>query len=678
MSELLDRVASGRGQDREAVDTLASMLDQLTRSFRCDRALVLLHDEDLDVLRGSFGLELPDEIVQGLAIPLAEDTLLPAVLRTGVPQLVNDLRSDPRIGENTRALLRELGLTRFAAAPLTAPGRGPIGVILLGRTDPFTPEELVSLIAATSEAGDAFTLARARVAVREAEAVDREWLWAMVSAIADPVVVTNGRNDIVVQNRRAEELFRSREDDLPGKRQAVSMNNFMFTAALSKWTLEAGQPAGAPRELTLVDPIEGVEIIFEVIAIPATNYRNGERGMVSVLKEVTDIRHMTEELARNLERLQSADEEMKVERDRLDLILRSVPNPIVVIDNENRPVRMNAAAQRLLRPGTAAVGRSVQIALANETRFTSFIGQTALDEDRRHTGEITLVDPETEELLELSATVAEVRDDHGAVVATVSVLQDIGRLRELERRRVEQILFDSEKLAATGRLAASIAHEINNPLEAVKNALYLLVHRLPQEDPSHRFLGIALKETERMGRILRQMLGFYRPTGELVPLDINALIGEAYALIAKRLAERRVRVEERFEPHLPPIQGSADQLKQVILNLLLNGAESMPEGGTITVTTRAVPAGGPGFLGQGALQVEVRDTGMGIPEEHLSHIFEPFFSTKQGKGTGLGLWVSSGIVNAHGGSLQVRSVPGRGTTFTMTLPIGGPPSDERE
>jgi len=259
----------------------------------------------------------------------------------------------------------------------------------------------------------------------------------------------------------------------------------------------------------------------------------------------------------------------------------------------------------------------------------------------------------------------------GAVVATVSVMQDVSRLRELERRRMEQILFDSEKLAATGRLAASIAHEINNPLEAIKNALYLLTNKTHSDDPNAKFLQIATKETDRVSRILRQMLGFYRPP-KMEPTDINRLIEESEGLIEKHLRQNRIKLENDLDARLPAVIASADQIKQVLLNLMMNAQQAMPSGGTISVSTRVSHGADPEFLMSDSVHIQIRDTGNGIAEEHLPHIFEPFFSTKDEKGTGLGLWVSQGIVQAHGGSIKLRSRQGRGTTFSVALPIGGP------
>jgi two-component system, NtrC family, sensor kinase len=251
----------------------------------------------------------------------------------------------------------------------------------------------------------------------------------------------------------------------------------------------------------------------------------------------------------------------------------------------------------------------------------------------------------------------------------------VSRLRELERRRMEQILFDSEKLAATGRLAASIAHEINNPLEAVQNSLYLLSRAVPEGTPERSFLDIATRETQRMSRILRQMLGFYRPTTSMGPTDVNALVVEAEILVAKRLRENGVRIEKELLSTLPLIRASADQLKQVLLNLFLNATEAMPTGGRLIVATQT-GGGEMDAHSTDVVRIDVRDTGMGISEEAVARIFEPFFSTKMEKGTGLGLWVSHGIVQAHGGTLKVRSRSGQGTTFTITLPIAGPQDDD--
>src|SRR5438445_616310 len=342
------------------------------------------------------------------------------------------------------------------------------------------------------------------------------------------------------------------------------MNNFRSTAALSTWNLERGA-ATTSREVTLVDSIEGTELIYEVITTPATNFRVGMRGTVSVLKNVTDIRHISEQLARGEQRLQTAEEEVRIERDRLDLVLRNVPNPIIVIDNDNQIVSMNAAAQRLFgaQPGS---GRGPQIAVANDARFTSVLAALRLEPASERRGEIVVTDPESEERLEMHVQATEVRDTRGAVVATVSVMQDVGRLRELERRRLEQVLFDSEKLAATGRLAASIAHEINNPLEAVQNALYLLQKELGADANNRQYLDIASRETQRMSRILRQMLGFYRQQEVMGEIDLNALVEEAGALVAKRLRERGVQIATQLDPALPRIRAAADQLKGLVVD----------------------------------------------------------------------------------------------------------------
>src|SRR5579859_380532 len=655
------------------------VLDGLARAFGYVRSLVALVDERDRVIRGRFGRGIADQIAEAFVVPLAnlQDPSV-AAFHTGVLQRVDDVTSDERITPSSREVLAELGFDAFIVAPLRGAGQPPIGIVLLSKGSPASDADLQALVPFANQAGSLLAQARDVAQLRqggEAHAVEKEWLWWMVNAFADPVVVTDEQNELVLANHSAELLFKSGTEDTPGKSHAISMNNFLFTAALSTWNLQSASER--TRELTLVDPIEGDELIFEVITSPATNFRLGTKGTVSVLKNVTDLRHVTQELSANIQRLQSVDQEIRLERDRLDLVLRNVPNPIIVVDNQNEITSMNAAAERLFKPPRDPLvqSRRAQVAMRNDAKFTSFLAQLSLDPAPRRSGELRLTDVDTGEELEMQVTANEVRDPVGATVATVSVMQDVGRLRELERRRLEQALFDSEKLAATGRLAASIAHEINNPLEAIQNALYLLVKRIPEEDPNAKFLAIAMKETERMSRILRQMLGFYRPAADLAPTDLNALIEDADALVAKRLRERNVRVEKELQPDLPKVMASADQIKQVILNLILNAAEAMPKGGIVTVTTESHRDAASGFIRTDAVRVQVADTGPGIAEEYLPHIFEPFFSTKGEKGTGLGLWVSLGIAQSHGGRLQVRNRPGGGTVFSMTLPIGGPRTD---
>ena len=699
MADVLERAGRRSAPRSDARETLEPLLDELMRSLGFERAAVLLYDEDRAALAGSFGIGVPDAIARELVIPLAlSDDPIVAVLRGGLAERIRDATTDERISPAIREILAKAKLGPIVAAPLrstterrtigqdgkrsAAAGwehRGEwAGVVLLSRMAGVTQDDVAALVPFARQAEEALSLQRNVDLLREtgeAHAIEKEWLWWMVNGVGDAVLVTDSNNDMVLQNRRAELLFRASDEDSAGKRRAVWMNNFLFTAALSTWNLErVGATTG--REVTLVDPIEGDELIYEVITTPATNFRVGMRGTVSVLKNVTDIRHIGEELARGRQRLQSAEEEIRIERDRLDLVLRNVPNPIIVVDNDNHIMSMNPAAERLFKPASAT-SRAAHTALANDARFTSFLAGLRLDPVMSKRGEIGLTDPGTDDHLEMEVSATEIKDGRGAVMAIVSVMQDVGRLRELERRRLEQVLFDSEKLAATGRLAASIAHEINNPLEAVQNALYLLQKELGADANNRQYLEIASRETQRMSRILRQMLGFYRQQETMGETDLNALAEEAAGLVVKRLRERGVQIATQLDPGLPRIRASADQLKQVLLNLLLNAADSMPKGGTITVATQAGAGTETEVFGRDAVQIQVRDTGEGIPDELIAQIFEPFFSTKSGKGTGLGLWVSQGIVQSHGGTMRVRSRVGRGTTFMITLPVQGPPSDAR-
>ena len=317
------------------------------------------------------------------------------------------------------------------------------------------------------------------------------------------------------------------------------------------------------------------------------------------------------------------------------------------------------------------VPRAARAARANAVKLTSFISGLASETGTGRRDEIALIDPELGESLPMEITAAEVTDARGQVTAVVSILHDLTEIRELERRRVEQQLFESEKLAAVGRLAASIAHEVNNPLEAIKNSLYLLSTNQNMEQNT-RFLDVARKETERVSHIIRQMLGFARRSGEVEPTDVNQIIEETLVLVEKKMKQARVRVVRQLEAGLPQVRARADQLRQVFLNLILNAQQSIDGEGEVRIQTARYDQ-----ALQPSISVRISDTGKGISEQDVARIFEPFFSTRA-KGTGLGLWVSQDIVRHHGGRIEVTSAEGQGTTFNIILPIDSPTLTETD
>ncbi|MFZ5917902.1 MAG: ATP-binding protein [Chloroflexota bacterium] len=230
-----------------------------------------------------------------------------------------------------------------------------------------------------------------------------------------------------------------------------------------------------------------------------------------------------------------------------------------------------------------------------------------------------------------------------------------------ELERSQRRLIQSGKLAATGRLAASIAHEINNPLQAIKNCLELILDETEAGESLDRtYLDVALNELERIRGIIQQMLHLYRPQQEqMSPVDLNDAVQGVLALMGKQLEKNHIALSLQLDASAPHAVGRSDQIRQVFINLILNAVEAMPQGGALTITTRR--------NSDDLVAVEVTDTGVGIAPENLSRIADPFFTTKP-KGLGLGLTISHEIVERHQGTLDVTSQVGLGSTFTIRLP----------
>jgi signal transduction histidine kinase len=336
-----------------------------------------------------------------------------------------------------------------------------------------------------------------------------------------------------------------------------------------------------------------------------------------------------------------------------------VGDPIIVADSAAKIVLLDSLAKDLLGDGDNQGPQMVK----NRARLDAYLTGFTFSFAEKDNASLRLYHPGTNSEVEYEARSGKIFDARGQASYTVTVLRDFSAWKKLEQLKMERRMLEMEKFAATGRLAGTIAHEINNPMEAIKNAIYLLQQQVkPKGEPIYQVLK---GETERVARIVRQMLGLYRTSEQVGTMDVNSVIEDTLALFARQLERANVTPKVVLNK-LPTVVGSGDQLRQVMSNLVVNARDSMSEGGTLTIRTRHVPSpdGVHGFV-----RITVVDTGSGIPKEVLPNIFEPFVSTKGEKGTGLGLWIVKGIVENHGGKLRVRSQVGKGTAFLIDFPV---------
>jgi signal transduction histidine kinase len=246
---------------------------------------------------------------------------------------------------------------------------------------------------------------------------------------------------------------------------------------------------------------------------------------------------------------------------------------------------------------------------------------------------------------------------NGARLGRLVLLDDI-----TQRVRLEDQMVQTEKLTSLGLLAAGVAHEVNTPLAVISNYIQMLAKQIPENDPRQKTIERIVKQTFRASEIVNNLLNFSRTGGtEPVEVDLNSVLEETLTLVQHPFKTAQVNVVRNYAERLPVILGSTTRLQQVFLNLFMNARDAMPSGGMLEVRTGAR---------NGSVEIEVTDTGAGIPAEHLHRIFDPFFTTKAtGRGTGLGLSVSYGIIKEHAGKVDVRSTPGKGTSFRLEFPV---------
>ena len=346
------------------------------------------------------------------------------------------------------------------------------------------------------------------------------------------------------------------------------------------------------------------------------------------------------------------------------LIIDSLPIGLYVVDRDYRIQSWNrkreTGTQGLRRDDV--VGRPVFDVLTRQPA-----AQLRADFDRVfETGEIQQSEQEVTlggETRHFRLSKIPMRLDGDEITHVITIGEDV-----TEWHRIQGQIMQSEKLAAIGQLAAGVMHEINNPLATISACVAAIEGRLPAGSDAGQageYLQTIDREVERCSRIVDGLLDFSRPKATAKrPVSLNALVDETLFLLKHHQRFKRLEVVRTLAPQLPETRGSAEQLIQVLMALMLNALDAMEQGGELTVRTAVSPARA------GEVLVEVQDTGVGIPAHDQGKIFEPFYTTKPpGRGTGLGLSICYGIVSDHGGRIEVDSAPGRGATFRVFLPV---------
>jgi signal transduction histidine kinase len=291
--------------------------------------------------------------------------------------------------------------------------------------------------------------------------------------------------------------------------------------------------------------------------------------------------------------------------------------------------------------------------------------------DRLNTTQITFIHKNGEEVPVLFS--AAIVREHNKEVGSVGIFSDMREILKMRRRLEESQaqLLQAEKIASLGRLSAGVAHEINNPLAGILIYAELLQRELSSTGDGKEFVDEIINQTMRCQQIVTRLLEFSRQSlAERTYLDLNSVIDRVVELILHQALFHNIQVIRNYDPDLPNIMGDPGQLQQVLTNLLINAADALKGQGTITITTH------PNAKRDGVI-LTFSDSGPGIPADIRDKIFEPFFTTKPvGKGTGLGLSIVYGVIQRHGGTIDVGSRFGGGTTFTIRLPLDLPEAED--
>jgi len=621
----------------ELVRELLKVVAEATQSSWVSLMLV---DEDDRTLFIKAAIGLPADIVTSTRVSLGEG-IVGRVARCRRPLMFPDGSEVPPPS------VQEEMLTERIASSLCVPletNEHLLGVLNLARQHGSAPFATLDLWLATLVADRIAAYLHTARLYDQLENRER-FITRIMESIPSSLVVIDHALRIVSVNRNFLEKIRRREQDtLGGKIQEVFPQVLVNYARLDRKVRQVFRSG---------EPLEGGKVAYRAPGLVTRIYYY-RLFPLKVEETVENVMLLMDDIT---EREQLGEEVLRAER-HLASVVECANDLVVSMDPEGRILTWNWAAETI--SGHKAEETKGQLLLsfcAAEQRpvMVEMLSRLA-DGEVVQSAEVNLMTDKGQEV-PIAWNCSPMRDDTGQVVGLVAVGRDL-----TERRRLEAQLIQSAKMASMGVMAGGIAHELRNPLGIISASAQLLQEKTDDPQLRDECAHKIHSATKRASLIIENLLKFARPKGEQMrEVDLRALLEETLALLDHQIHLQKVKLSRRIQRNLPSVHTNPELLQQVFTNLILNACNSMPQGGVLTVTTRASTVG----------QVEIRfcDTGRGIPPEHLPNIFDPFFTTMPvGKGIGLGLSICYSIIQQNQGAIEVESEVGQGTTFTIRLP----------
>ena len=490
---------------------------------------------------------------------------------------------------------------------------------------------------------------------------------ALFDLAADSVFMVDPDGRITAVNKREEQALGYAEAQAIGRRFlefVLPRHHDVTNGLIGKIVL--GERQVPTQEIEVVHR-DGAPMPAEMDLI---RIEDGTTVSVMVqLRDITERKRLEQQLQEYSEELEAKvrerTREIEETKQYLENLLENANDVIYTLDPDQRFTYVNSKVEAWGYRKEDLIGRPYLSLLSKRHRGRRL--KSTLDIGAKQVYEVEVMSP-AGEARAVMVSVSPLRDPEGRIQGVLGIARDITETKKLERQ-----IRNSEKLASIGKLAAGVAHEINNPLGGILNCLYNLRKRTLTPTRQEEYIASMEDGLRRVQKIVRQLLDFSQQHDpQLSPTDINAVVEQVLVLTNHAFVENQIKLDKQLHPDLPPLPVDRHMIEQVLMNLILNAVQAIKGGGLITIRTR---------VAAGVLAVDVEDTGCGIPAHVLPHIFDPFFTTKgTGEGTGLGLSVSLGIVERHGGQILVESQVGRGTVFTVCLPfardrqmVGGTP-----